>query len=744
MRRIVRRLTGKRTLVAVAAVLGLIAATGLRAVNPDFLTAVRELTFDYYQRFSPRPYTAAPVRVADIDEASIAEYGQWPWPRTRLADLVTTLTDMGAAVIAFDVVFSEPDRTSPTRITESLSLDGTEDPQALKALLDRLPDNDERFARALGQSPSVLGFAARRDTEGRSPAAKSGFAYGGTDPLTILPMFPSALPSLAILEDAASGIGGISLSAKDQSGVVRRAPLLFSDGKQLYPGLAVEALRVAQGAKGLLVRTTGASGETDAGNAAITDVKIGAFTVPTAADGEIWVYFDHERPERYVSVKDILDPAKQAEVAPLVEGQIVFVGTSAAGLRDIRATPLGELVPGVMIHAQATEQIINGTFLTRPDWADGAETLATLFVGILVILALPVVGAIGTGLLGAGIAAAMIGGSYYFFLKEGLLIDPIYPSFATFMIFAVTTALLYFLTEREKRFVRQAFSQYLSPELVTQLEKSPEQLVLGGEMRPMTILFMDIRGFTPISEQLTPTELVSFLNTLLSPLSDAIQAEQGTIDKYIGDSIMAFWNAPLTLEAHASHGCRAALDMLATVDRLNEEDAFGFKARNLKTQTVRIGIGLNSGEACVGNMGSDKRFNYSVIGDAVNVASRIESSCKAVGAELLVSDETRSQAPEFAYLEAGEIPLKGKSQAVRLYALVGGEKLRTSEGFRKLGRLHAELIEALRAGEPGRAERLLGECRDAAPDHLRPFYDRFAERIAALAASPVSAGGAAQ
>ncbi|MBD1547340.1 CHASE2 domain-containing protein [Roseibium aggregatum] len=744
MRGIVRRLTGKRALVTVAAILGLTAATGLRAINPDFVTAVRELTFDYYQRFSPRPYAAAPVRVADIDEASIAKYGQWPWPRTRLAELVTTLTDMGAAVIAFDIVFSEPDRTSPTRITESLSLDDAGDPQALKALLDRLPDNDESFAAALAQSPSVLGFAARRDTQGRAPASKSGFAYGGTDPVKILPAFPSALPSLAILENEASGIGGISLSAKDQSGVVRRAPLLFSDGKQLYPGLAVEALRVAQGAKGLLVKTTGASGQTDTGNPAITDVKIGAFTVPTTADGEMWVYFDHERPERYVSVKDILDPEKRAEVTPLVEGQIVFVGTSAAGLRDIRATPLGELVPGVTIHAQATEQIINGNYLTRPDWANGAETLATFLVGIVVILALPMIGAIGTGLLGAGAAAAMIGGSYYFFLKDGLLIDPIYPSFATFMVFAVTTALLYFLTEREKRFVRHAFSQYLSPDLVTQLENSPEQLVLGGEMRPMTILFMDIRGFTPISEQLTPTELVSFLNTLLSPLSDAIQAEQGTIDKYIGDSIMAFWNAPLMIEAHASHACRAALDMLATVDRLNEEDAFGFKARKLKTQTVKIGIGLNSGEACVGNMGSDKRFNYSVIGDAVNVASRIESSCKAVGAELLVSDETRNEAPEFAYLEAGEIPLKGKSEAVRLFALVGSEKLRTSEGFRKLSRLHADLMEALRDGEPKKAERLLIDCRSAAPDHLQHFYDRFGERIAALEAAKVAAGDAAQ
>jgi adenylate cyclase len=744
MRGIVRRLTGKRTLVAVAAVLGLTAATGLRAVNPDFLTAVRELTFDYYQRFSPRPYTPAPVRIVDIDEASIAKFGQWPWPRTQVAELVDALNDLGAAVVAFDVIFAEPDRTSPRRFVNQLDFGDRLAPQRMKALLNKLPDYDNVLAESLRKAPVVLGFAVVPTETSRKPAHIAGVAYGGEDPARILRRYNSFLSATPILENAASGTGSVSLSPADTGGVLRRIPLMFSDGEVVYPSLSVEALRVAQGASGFLIRSTGASGETDTGNPAIVSTKVGTFTIPTTALGELWIYYSKDRPERYVSAVDILDPEKQQELAPLIEGQIIYVGTSAAGLFDIRTTPLGNQVPGVSVHAQATEQVITGSFLQRPDWADGAETLATFLVGILMIIALPAVGSIGTGLIGAGAAAAMIGGSYYFFLKEGLLIDPIYPSFAIFMIFAATTALLYFLTEREKRFVRQAFSQYLSPDLVTQLEKSPEQLVLGGEMRPMTILFMDIRGFTPISEQLTPTELVSFLNTLLSPLSDAIQAEQGTIDKYIGDSIMAFWNAPLMIEAHASHACRAALEMLATVDRLNDEDAFGFKARNLKTQTVQIGIGLNSGDACVGNMGSDKRFNYSVIGDAVNVASRIESSCKAVGAELLVSDETRSEAPEFAYLEAGEIALKGKSEAVRLFALVGSEKLRISEGFRKLSRLHGDLMEALHNGEPKKAERLVIDCRSAAPGHLQPFYDRFAERIAALEAAKVPAGDAAQ
>lgn len=739
-----KRLTGKRSLVTLSALLVLILFTLIRVLDPAFLTSVRELTFDYYQRFNPRPHQPAPVRIVDIDEASIEAYGQWPWPRTRMAELVETLTNLGAAAIAFDIVFSEPDRTSPSLLGKTLDFERAEDPEGLKTLLEQLPDNDRRFAEALAQSPSIMAFAVRRDEEGRSPNAKAGFAFGGTDPTQILPAFPSALASLDELDTQAVGTGGISLSSRDLGGIVRRVPMIFSDGKQLYPGLAAEALRVAQGASGILVRSTGASGQSETGNPAVTDVKIGAFSVPTTSEGEIWVYFNKDRPDLYVSVKDILDPAKLQEVAPLIEGQIIFIGTSAEVLRDIRAIPLGDLVPGVSVHAQIVEQIIAGQYLTRPDWADGAEVIATFAIGALVILALPAIGSLATAILGAVIAATLIGGSVYLFLNQGLLIDPVYPSLASFMVFAVATALLYFLTDREKRFVRQAFSQYLSPELVHQLEESPDQLVLGGEMRPMTILFMDIRGFTPISEQLTPTELVSFLNTLLSPLSDAIQAEQGTIDKYIGDSIMAFWNAPVTIEAHASRACRAALEMIATVDRLNAEDAFGFKARNLKTQTVQIGVGLNSGDACVGNMGSSRRFNYSVIGDAVNVASRIESSCKAVGAELLVSDETRREAGEFAYLEAGEIPLKGKSEPVRLFALVGDEQMRKSEGFQKLGRLHGNLVEAIRGKDQGSAAALLEDCRAVAPERLVPFYDRFAERVSELDQARLETSGAAQ
>jgi len=727
--RIIRR---KRLFVALTAGLVLVGVTLLRAADPGFVAAVRLIGFDGYQRLWPRPHQELPVRIVDIDERALAVHGQWPWRRDRLAELTDALTDMGAAAIAFDILFAEEDRLSPHRYLPELIGERPDlaTPETLRAAL---PDTDARFAEAIAQGPVVLGFAVLPRTGETRPPLKAGFAYSGADPTESLPAFASALTNLAPLQAAATGIGGISLSRLDTTGIVRRVPMLFSDGDRLYPSLALEALRVAQGARGHIVRTATASGELDVGTAAVTDIKVGAIPFPTTQDGELWVHFNADRPERYVSAADVLDPARRDAVRARIEGRIVFVGTSSVGLLDIRATPLGELVPGVSVHAQATEQILSGAFLSRPDWADGAEIIATFLLGLAVIALVVTLGALWAAAIGGVLAAGLYGGAIHLFQTQGLLLDPVYPTAVTlFVVYAAATALLYVLTEREKRFVRAAFGQYLAPEMVKRLETAPDTLRLGGEMRDMTILFMDVRGFTPISEQLAPTDLVAFLNDLLSPLSEEIQAEGGTIDKYIGDSIMAFWNAPMAVEDHARHACRAALAMLDRLDALNARDAFGFQARGLAAQTVRIGIGLNTGEACVGNMGSDRRFNYSVIGDAVNVAARIESSCKAVGADCLVSETTAKAAADFALLEADAIPLKGKSVAVRLFALVGDPDHAASDGFKRLAATHARLIKALSAGDAAAARAALETARAQAPARLEVFYDRFAARVAAL------------
>ncbi|HVV92258.1 MAG TPA: adenylate/guanylate cyclase domain-containing protein [Hyphomicrobiales bacterium] len=725
-----RRRTGLAAAVAAAA---LALVTLLRTADPAFLADVRARTFDAYERLAPRPYDPRlPVRIVDIDDAALAAFGQWPWPRSRLAALVERLGQLGAAVVAFDVLFPEPDRASPARFAQGLAIEDQADAAALRTLAARLPDNDALFAQAMKREPVVLGFATEDRANARRPETKSGFAFAGADPKRELPPFPGATTNLPMLADAAAGVGALSLGGRENNGVVRRVRLLFTDGKHLYPSLALEALRVAQGARSIVVRSTGASGEAGAAPA-LVDLRVGQFRVPMTSQGELWLWYDHDRKTRYVSAKDVLDPARTAAVRPLLDGAIVFVGSSAAGLFDTRTTALGAVVPGVSIHAQAVEQIIAQRFVRRPDWATGLEILGTVVLGVALTALLLLGGARFAAIAGGLAGAAAIGGSWLAFRRFGLFVDPVYPLIGALATYLAVTGILRAVTDREKRFVRQAFGQYLAPQLLARLEASPDLLRLGGEMRPMTILFMDVRGFTPISERLSPEEVVSFLNRLMTPLSEAIQAELGTIDKYIGDSVMAFWNAPVAVPDHPRRACRAALAMRQALADLNASDGFGFVAAGRADLAVRIGVGVNTGEACVGNMGSDRRFNYSVIGDAVNTAARVESSCKDAGFDILVSEATAREVPGMALLPAGEIALKGKARPQALFALVGDETEAATPAFKAIAAAHAELMGALAAGRREAANAALERCRALGGEKLASLYDALGRRVAMLA-----------
>lgn len=720
------RLGLKTVLLSAGAVLLMVS---LKLADPAPVAGLRHLTFDTLQRLAPRPKADLPVRVVDIDDASLAELGQWPWPRTRVAALVERLAQMGAAAVAFDVVFAEPDRTSPARLADQLPLAYPELRRQTEALLQRLPDHDQALAQAMRALPVVTGFATTEQPNERRPASKAGYAFAGTNPVEILRRFQGSVTSLPLFEEAAQGVGSLSLGQDSASGVVRQVPLLFSDGRRLHPGLALEALRVAQGASTITVRSTGASGEPGAASLALVELRVGQFRVPMTAEGELVLRFGHNRPARLVSARDVLDPDRSPVVEPRIAGHIVFIGTSAAGLHDRRVTPLGETVAGVTIHAQAVEQILTQDFLERPDWAHGLETVLTALAGMLVAVLLLHVRARYSALVMVGAIATLLAGAWFAFREGGLLLDPVYPSASALLVYLAVTALLYLTTDREKRFVRRAFSHYLAPELLQTLEASPDQLRLGGEIRPMTVLFMDVRDFTPISERLSPEALIRFLNTLFSPLTEVIQAHKGVVDKYIGDSIMAFWNAPVTVPDHAALACTAALNMQAIVEELNATDAFGLRSNGKPELIVQIGIGLNSGEACVGNMGSAHRFNYSVVGDTVNVAARIESSCKGAGVPILISEQTAHAAPGFAVLEAGLVPLKGKSQPMRLFALVGDPAHAQTSGFQELAQAHASLIAAIAARDAKEALQALVSCQLLAGPSLSAFYKTFLDRI---------------
>ena len=545
------------------------------------------------------------------------------------------------------------------------------------------------------------------------------------------------MTNLPAIEEGAAGSGSFNLVPEADS-IIRRVPLFFLIGETIYPSLAAEALRVAQGARTFILKSSGANLEESFGaSTGLNNVKIGNFEIPVDSRGRLWVHFTEDTPERRVPAWRTLSPDFDAS---LVEGQIVFIGTTAAGLKDLRATPLNPAAAGVEVHIQIVEQILLGHYLQRPDWADGAEILYLIVLGLLLVAILPRLGALWSAIVGvAGITGA-IAASWFLFTDALWLLDPIYPSFVVLLVYLAGSLLNFLRTEAEKRQVRGAFSQYLSPALVEQLAKNPDQLVLGGEMRDMTLLFCDIRGFTTISEtfKTDPQGLTRLINRFLTPMTNLILDRNGTIDKYMGDCIMAFWNAPLDDTEHAPHGCDSALAMFEDLGGLNDSLKFEAAADGRQYHPIKIGIGINSGECVVGNMGSDKRFDYSVLGDAVNLAARLEGQSKNYGVGVVIGEQTYKSVPAYATLELDLIAVKGKTEAVHIYAMMGDQAERQTPAFAGLATEHQAMIDAYRTQSWLKAKAQLLKCRELAANvfdmssalgTLDALHDLYEERI---------------
>ncbi len=702
--------------------LGLVLAFGaLQHPSLDRLTA---LVFDTYQRLLPRPEAQAQVAVVDIDEPSLARLGQWPWPRSTLAALLDRLAEAGAATIAFDIIFPEADRTSLLTQAELLRKAGA----TVSLPSDLAGSNDVLFAEAIGRNSVTLGLVISNETASPLPPPKAGFAFGGADPKIYLPPYRGGVGNLPEFTAGAAGLGSFSFPTAGD-GVVRTIPLVFDVGDQLYPTLALEALRVAQGAGSYVIRSTGASGELDSGRPAMVALRDGALEVPTGPQGELWIYYSGLPSMPTLSAGDVLT-ADMASLSEQLAGRIVLVGTSAVGLRDIVTVPLGYALPGVRVHAEIIDQIVGQVFLSRPDWSVGAELGATALFGLLLIAIAARSGVLITTAASLALLAIAFGGSWSAFATLRLLIDPLLPALAVGLVFLVTTPILLLLVDRERQFVRGAFGRYLSPTMVERLAADPERLALGGELRELTVLFSDIRGFTSLSEDLNPTELTALLNGFLTPMTDILLAAEGTIDKYMGDAIMCFWNAPLDIADHERKACLAALDMRTELDRLNQ----------VRDRPLSIGIGLNSALCCVGNLGSAQRFSYSAIGDGVNVASRIEGLTKAYGVTILVAEPTRQAASDLAFLEVDLVRVVGRERPLPIHALLGNATVARSDAFARLAADHAELIATYRAADPLAASGALNRTRSHGVVELSKLYDLYSERITALENDPPSAG----
>ena len=753
----------------------LAALWGFRHWNPPPLQTFQLKTFDFYQNLQPREQKdlhpqlqsvmpKQPVVIVDIDEMSLEKYGQWPWPRTLIAKLVDGLREYGVAVIAFDVFFPEYDRMSPTLLAENLQgLDDT-----LVEQLKALPTTESALADSMRKTRVVLGQGTLQEAkamDGDLPVKAKIALMGNPDKvLARIPRFPGVLRNVPELESAAMGLGMVALQP-EIDGVIRRVNMALRVDEQIYPTMTLEIIRLALGQDNLLFRL---DQKAQTQSIRIRGLKqIGTPEIPTDERFRTWLHFrPHDFENMYISAADVLDRNVDTE---RLRNSLVLVGTSALGLKDIRHTPLNAALPGVEVHAQLLEMILTNSFLDRPPWVQNAEVFAVVLVGIIMIVLVPLLGATYTLLFAAVIISGMVGFSWYAYTDLKILVDAVYPSLSGLVLYMSLTYMNFIREERQKKQVRGAFSMYMSPALVEKLAEDPGLLRLGGEMKEMTLLFADIRGFTTISEiyKEHPESLTEFINKFLTPMTGVILEREGTIDKYMGDCIMAFWNAPLDDDQHPTHACESALAMLKACDdvgvtvkaqaderasharktiaaakeRLEQGDSKAEKeiksaeemlllAEKERDLTVKIGIGLNTDICCVGNMGSDQRFDYSVLGDGVNLASRLEGQSKTYGVPVVIGEDTQRQASDYACIELDLIQVKGQTRPTRIFGLLGDQAAASTGEFVAYQKRHDELLLAYRAQKWDEASTISKECRDLCVNWgSAGLYDLLDERI---------------
>lgn len=685
-----------------------------------------QMNFDQYLKWSPRELPPdMPVTIVDIDDKSLAAIGQWPWSRQVLARLVDKLTADGVKSITFDIVFSEPDRLSPTSYVRNLPK--TDDPQIVAEAaraLTALPDTDEVFRQSIAASKRVvLGFplvpqsspapelGIRSQIQVRVPGQKVGFDPGIANYLTL---FGGAIPPLKPLLSSAAG--GAHFTQLGVDGLVRAVPLVAAfvgtDGRQMViPALPLEAIRVALAPHGRVYANWQDDPQERPGLKTIQVQRMDPF--PIEPNGTFRLFLAGHKPrERFVSVIDVLedrvDPSR-------LKDKIILVGTSAPGLLDLRSTPLDSFIPGVELHAEAIEQILSRQFITNGNAQRGQELLVVLGLVAMAIIGQQMLRASLLAMLVFGVAGGWYMYSYYMYRHHLTLLDPVLPMVIGAVAYGSAIILGMIRTEREKAKLRGAFSLYLSPRLVDELANDPEKLKLGGEIRDMTVLFSDIRGFTTISEQYDPQSLTRLINSFLTPMSAVVLDQRGTIDKYMGDALMAFWNAPLEDPDHARNACQAALRMLRSLAPLNQRLREESEKTGINFRPLIAGIGVHSGPCCVGNMGSEQRFAYSVLGDTVNLASRLESQTKYYGMGIIGGDDTHDQVQDFAWIELDRLQVKGKTKPVTIWGLLGDAGFVADTGYTSLLERHQDFLHHYRQQEWDQALRLI--------DALAPAWD---------------------
>jgi adenylate cyclase len=630
------RITRSLGIVITLAVCALFLAASLRDFEVPLLDQLELKTYDMRMRAldlsRPRHVT-----IAAIDEQSLARVGRWPWSRAVHAELARRLDEAGARVIAFDIFFSERESAKAdaqlARVLRSTK----------KAVLSTVFLLDAREARYLGDKGVQAGLKA---------IAPQAIADAGRHEPRLRTF--GVLPNIPELQASAVYAGHINV-LPDADGIYRRVPLVLVHGSHYFPSSDVQVARAFHPDKEFALQLD------DWG---VVSMTLAGHEFPLDTQGQLLVRYRGKAGVTFdtVSVADILD--RKADPA-LLRDRVVLIGGTAAALGDIRATPFESTTPGVELRASVIENLLEGGVVTRPEWMALVDVVLMALIGLLMIWLLPRLGVSGGGLLAAVLLGAFVAFAVHLFRNEGLWLNVVYPALLIVLLFATATLVSYFFTHSEKRYLKVAFQHYVPPAVVEDLVSDAGALRLGGEKRELTVLFSDIRGFTTLSEGMQPEELVKLMNEYFTVMTERVFAHRGSLDKYIGDAIMAVYGAPVAEEEHPLQACRSALDMMRALDQLQQ------KWQAARLPKIGIGVGINTGPMIVGNMGSSTRFNYTVVGDHVNLASRIEGLNKNYGTSILISEYTYERVKhEFRDVrEVDSVKPRGREQPVRLYEL---------------------------------------------------------------------------
>ena len=618
---------------------------GLRVFDVDPLKILRLKTFDYYQKIQPRDVTSNHFIIVEVTEQDLKRFGQWPWSRSLIAEIHSKLIVQNVNTIQYNILFSEPDRLNPKSFTDNYKIDAE-----IKNELMKLPSNDQYLSQffSVEGSKAVLMYSIKYSpTDGR--VKKPNMMFKGSDPTPWLYNFLGIVTNLPQFLDSAKGVGA-NIMIPSIDGTVRSQPLLINTDQGIIPAQVLETLRVAMNGR--------------------------AYKIITGQDGIKEIYLTREiviRPDANAMINiNYADPnmIKTISVSKLLDGtmdftnKIVIVGLNAAGLSTLKDTPLG-LMTDMQISAQAMDTMATHSSLYRDSNTNLLEIIGTTILLIAFLILIPRLNVFWTAGLLFSVLGGIAYGSWYMYSTRYWLVDISWPILILVLTWTHLTFNNFAIQSRLRQQIKKQFEHYLAPDMVAKLQKDPGLLKLGGEKRNMTFLFSDIRGFTPISEKYkgNPEGLTRLINRFLTRMTDVIIANGGTIDKFMGDCIMAFWNAPITNKNHATLAVKSAIEMQKELKILNKE------LKKEKLPAINIGIGINTGEALVGNMGSEQRFDYSVIGDDVNLASRLESSSKELGNTLVVGHNTKTQTKGFKYKSLGQIKVKGKSQKIKVYTI---------------------------------------------------------------------------